>query len=139
MRARLLAYWRRQVLVEAAAEAYPPCSSNKGPPHVRMTLPNQVWSLGTCPCESCNVIANAHCRVSDATQTACNKAVLTQFTPKPHELALGSALQWKVSKGAVLQPHVMVSWLALTLLSRGQPGTIKTQTSKAGSHCKPRH
>lgn len=41
-RGRLLSYWRRQVLVEAAAEAYPPTSSARGPPHIRATLDNQV-------------------------------------------------------------------------------------------------
>jgi hypothetical protein len=39
---RLLSYWARQVLVEAAAEVFPPCSSSRGPPHVRVALPNQV-------------------------------------------------------------------------------------------------
>ncbi|KAF6252087.1 hypothetical protein COO60DRAFT_559993 [Scenedesmus sp. NREL 46B-D3] len=42
VRGRLLCYWSRQVLVEAAAEVYPPCSSSRGPPHVRVALPNQV-------------------------------------------------------------------------------------------------
>uniref|UniRef100_A0A383VZ47 Uncharacterized protein n=1 Tax=Tetradesmus obliquus TaxID=3088 RepID=A0A383VZ47_TETOB len=42
VRGRLLSYWSRQVLVEAAAEVYPPCSSSRGPPHVRVALPNQV-------------------------------------------------------------------------------------------------
>jgi hypothetical protein len=41
-RGRLLSYWRRQVLVEAAAEAFPPTSSVRGPPHIRATLDNQV-------------------------------------------------------------------------------------------------
>lgn len=42
VRGRLLSYWRRQVLVEAAAEAFPPSSSARGPPHIRATLDNQV-------------------------------------------------------------------------------------------------
>jgi hypothetical protein len=42
VRGRLLSYWARQVLVEAAAEVFPPCSSSRGPPHVRAALPNQV-------------------------------------------------------------------------------------------------
>jgi hypothetical protein len=42
VRGRLLSYWGRQVLVEAAAEVFPPCSSSRGPPHVRIALPNQV-------------------------------------------------------------------------------------------------
>lgn len=41
-RGRLLSYWRRQVLVEAAAEAFPPTSSVRGPPHIRAMLDNQV-------------------------------------------------------------------------------------------------
>jgi hypothetical protein len=42
VRGRLLSYWRRQVLVEAAAEVFPPTSSARGPPHIRATLNNQV-------------------------------------------------------------------------------------------------
>ncbi|KAF8055839.1 hypothetical protein HT031_006614 [Scenedesmus sp. PABB004] len=42
VRARLLAYWQRQVLVEAAAEVFPPSSSSRGPPHVRAVLPSQT-------------------------------------------------------------------------------------------------
>jgi hypothetical protein len=45
VRGRLLSYWRRQVLVEAAAEAFPPSSSSRGPPHIRATLDNQVRAL----------------------------------------------------------------------------------------------
>lgn len=50
MRGRLLSYWSRQALVEAAAEVYPPCSSSRGPPHVRVALPNQVggWRFLLC-------------------------------------------------------------------------------------------
>jgi hypothetical protein len=47
VRGRLLSYWRRQVLVEAAAEAFPPSSSSRGPPHIRATLDNQVGTA--CP------------------------------------------------------------------------------------------
>jgi hypothetical protein len=42
VRGRLLSYWRRQVLVEAAAEVFPPTSSARGPPHIRATLNNRV-------------------------------------------------------------------------------------------------
>eukprot|EP00775_Hariotina_reticulata_P008458 gene8458-8642_t len=42
IRGRLTPYWQRKVLVEAAAEVYPPSSSCVGPLHVAALLPNQL-------------------------------------------------------------------------------------------------
>jgi hypothetical protein len=45
IRGRLSPYWQRKVLVEAAAEVYPPSSSCGGLLHVAAKLPNQVRNM----------------------------------------------------------------------------------------------
>jgi hypothetical protein len=44
VRGRLLSYWRRKVLVEAALEVFTPVVARSGPPHLRAALGNQVWT-----------------------------------------------------------------------------------------------
>lgn len=62
VRGRLLRHWQRQVLVEAAAEVFPPSSSSRGPPHVKALLPQQVRHvrLPSCACIASQCIQCRH-------------------------------------------------------------------------------